>query len=414
MGSVRLKPGWTLVAFGDVVRRSTERSSNPEAAGVDRYVGLEHLDPGELAIRRWGDVGGGTTFTSVFRPGHVLFGKRRAYLRKVAVPDFSGVCSGDIYVLESRDKDYLLPQLLPFICQTDAFFEHAIGTSAGSLSPRTNWQNLATYEFALPPLDEQRRLAMLLATVEVCRESLRRALDHLQTVEHAFLWRAFGEYGSCPRDATLVRLSDAAEVRQGLAKGRRADAATTTRPYLRVANVEDGRLNLREVKEIVVRRSDVDRYTLRRGDVLMTEGGDLDKLGRGTVWQDEVPGCLHQNHVFAVRTDSSRLDPQYLAAIARSHYGRSFFLLHAKRTSNLASVNKGEVSSLGLPMRPLAVQRAWLSDYQLFTTSAVAIRTRRAVLLMMKEVLLRDLTPLDEAARPAQSWSPAQHGGSDI
>ena len=146
----------------------------------------------------------------------------------------------------------------------------------------------------------------------------------------------------------------------------------------------------------------------------MTEGGDLDKLGRGTVWQDEVPGCLHQNHVFAVRTNSSRLDPQYLAAIARSHYGRSFFLLHAKRTSNLASVNKGEVSSFVLPLRPRAVQRAWLSDYQLFTTTAVAMRTRRAVLLKMKEVLLRDLTPLDDAARPAQPWSPAQPGGSGI
>ena len=98
MGSGTLKPGWTRVAFGDVVRLSTERSSNPAAAGFDRYVGLEHLDPGELRIQRWGGVAAGTTFTSVFRPGQVLFGKRRAYLRKVAVPDFSGVCSGDIYV----------------------------------------------------------------------------------------------------------------------------------------------------------------------------------------------------------------------------------------------------------------------------------------------------------------------------
>ena len=290
--------------------------------------------------------------------------------------------------------------------QSDSFIRRAVAISVGSLSPTINWRTLASEEFALPPLDEQRRLATLLASVDVCRESLRGALDHLQAVEHAFLLRAFGEYGSCPRDATLVRLSDVAEVRQGLAKGRRADAATTTRPYLRVANVEDGRLNLREVKEIVVRRSDVDRYTLRRGDVLMTEGGDLDKnLGRGTVWQDEVPGCLHQNHVFAVRTDSSRLDPQYLAAIARSHYGRSFFLLHAKRTSNLASVNKGEVSSFGLPMRPWAVQRAWLSDYRLFTTTAVAMRTRREVLFRMKGVLLCGLTPLNGVTRTAQRWS---------
>ena len=101
----------------------------------------------------------GTTFTSIFRPRQVLFGKRRPYLRKVAVADFSGVCSGDIYVLESKNGKYLLPEILPFICQTDAFFEHAISTSAGSLSPRTNWQSLATYEFALPPLREQRQIA---------------------------------------------------------------------------------------------------------------------------------------------------------------------------------------------------------------------------------------------------------------
>ena len=157
-----MKPGWTRVAFGDVVRLNTERAPDPEAAGFTRYVGLEHIDPGDLTIRRWGRVSDGTTFTNVFRPGQVLFGKRRAYLRKVAVPDFGGVCSGDIYVLESKDDRYLLSDLLPFVCQTDAFFEHAVGTSAGSLSPRTNWRSLADYEFALPSLAEQRRIASLL------------------------------------------------------------------------------------------------------------------------------------------------------------------------------------------------------------------------------------------------------------
>ena len=162
MTSGTLKPGWTRVAFGDVVRLCTERTSDPAAEGFARYVGLEHLDPGNLALRRYGDVANGTTFTTVFRPGQVLFGKRRAYQRKVAVPDFTGVCSGDIYVLESSNDRRLLPELLPFVCQTDSFFDHAIGTSAGSLSPRTNWRSLAAYEFALPPLDEQSRLAIVL------------------------------------------------------------------------------------------------------------------------------------------------------------------------------------------------------------------------------------------------------------
>jgi len=166
------RAGWTTVAFGDVVRLVTERSSEPEAAGFERFVGLEHIEPGDLRIRRWGDVADGTTFTSVFRPGQVLFGKRRAYQRKVAVADFSGVCSGDIYVLEPNGKQ-LLPELLPFICQTDAFFEHAVGTSAGSLSPRTNWTSLSGYEFALPPIEEQRRMVVGLVAAQRLGEYLR-------------------------------------------------------------------------------------------------------------------------------------------------------------------------------------------------------------------------------------------------
>jgi type I restriction enzyme S subunit len=136
-----LMPGWRRVKFGDVVRLSKARSQDPLTDGFDRYVGLEHLEPGDLRIRNWGNVSDGVTFTNVFQPGQVLFGKRRAYQRKVAVADFAGVCSGDIYVLETKDAQVLLPKLLPFICQTDAFFDHAVGTSAGSLSPRTNWSS---------------------------------------------------------------------------------------------------------------------------------------------------------------------------------------------------------------------------------------------------------------------------------
>lgn len=154
------------VKFGDVVRLSKARSQDPLADGIERYVGLEHLEPGDLRIRSWGSVADGVTFTSVFQPGQVLFGKRRAYQRKVAVADFSGVCSGDIYVVETKDAQVLLPELLPFICQTDAFFDHAVGTSAGSLSPRTNWTSLASYEFSLPSPEDQEALVQSFHAVE--------------------------------------------------------------------------------------------------------------------------------------------------------------------------------------------------------------------------------------------------------
>jgi type I restriction enzyme S subunit len=172
-----LKPGWRLVKFGDVVRLSNARSQCPLTDGFERYVGLEHLEPGDLRIRSWGNVAEGVTFTSVFQPGQVLFGKRRAYQRKVAVADFAGVCSGDIYVLEIRDAQVLLPALLPFICQTSAFFDHAVGTSAGSLSPRTNWTSLADFEFALPPIDEQKRIVGAIDSALQCEIAYEQARD---------------------------------------------------------------------------------------------------------------------------------------------------------------------------------------------------------------------------------------------
>ena len=162
------KAGWTRVAFGEVVRLSKARVADPEAAGIERFVGLEHIEPGDLRIRLWGDVADGTTFTTLFKSGQILFGKRRAYQRKVAVADFEGVCSGDIYVLEPANER-LMPELLPFLCQTDAFFDHAVGTSAGSLSPRTNWTSLASFEFLLPPIQEQARFVEVSSAASALR-----------------------------------------------------------------------------------------------------------------------------------------------------------------------------------------------------------------------------------------------------
>jgi type I restriction enzyme S subunit len=193
MSKKTLKPGWRQVKFGDVVRLAKARSQDPLASGIERYVGLEHLEPGDLRIQNWGNVADGVTFTNVFQPGQVLFGKRRAYQRKVAVADFSGVCSGDIYVLEAKDAQILLPDLLPFICQSDAFFDHAVGTSAGSLSPRTNWTSLADFEFGLPPMDEQKSLVELLRTATDVSQAQEHAINVAEGLLQSFKNGAIGD-----------------------------------------------------------------------------------------------------------------------------------------------------------------------------------------------------------------------------
>jgi type I restriction enzyme M protein len=157
------RTGWTPVRFGDVVENVNETESDPMAAGIERYIGLEHLEPGSLHIRTWGDVAEGTTFTRRCRPGQLLFGKRRAYQRKVAVAEFDAVVSGDIYVFSPKNER-LLAGLLPFLCLSERFFQYAVETSAGSLSPRTNWSSLSAFKFDLPTIDQQTRIAGMLSS----------------------------------------------------------------------------------------------------------------------------------------------------------------------------------------------------------------------------------------------------------
>lgn len=189
-----LKPGWKWVKFGDVVHLNNERIADPKTAGIERYVGLEHITPEDLRIRDWGLVADGTTFTNCFKPDQVLFGKRRAYQRKVAVADFAGVCSSDIYVFEPKDTSVLLPELLPYICQSEGFYEYAIKTSAGSLSPRTNWNHLRKYEFALPPMEKQQIIVNILDTLsEIQQHSYQSLLEKIQCLEESLFIHFFGE-----------------------------------------------------------------------------------------------------------------------------------------------------------------------------------------------------------------------------
>lgn len=278
---------WRRVKFGDVVRLSNARSQDPLADGFERYVGLEHLEPGDLRIRSWGNVADGVTFTSVFQPGQVLFGKRRAYQRKVAVADFAGVCSGDIYVLETKDAQILLPELLPFICQTDAFFDHAVGTSAGSLSPRTNWTSLADFEFSLPPLDEQQRLVAILREIDAVAEAQQAALS-----TSALLLAATIRDVMKPR-AGFVRstLGDVADYVNGYAF-KPAEWSEDGIPIIRIQNLNGS-------SEFNYYSGDTtNRWFVEEGDLLFAWSGNRGTSFGPYVWT-KGRGLLNQ-HIFKV------------------------------------------------------------------------------------------------------------------
>jgi len=181
-------------------------------------------------------------------------------------------------------------------------------------------------------------------------------------------WKPYPTYKSTsvpgleqlPAHWKMLRLKLIAEVRGGVAKGKDLSGMETVKvPYLRVANVQDGYLDLTEVEEIEIPTKEVDRYLLKAGDVLMNEGGDFDKLGRGHVWRGEVSPCIHQNHVFSVRPHS--VQSEWLNTVSGSSYAQFFFMCHAKQSTNLASISASNLAELPVVLPPEDEQRELLA-----------------------------------------------------
>ena len=128
-------------------------------------------------------------------------------------------------------------------------------------------------------------------------------------------------------------------------------------PYMRVANVQDGHFYLDEIKTIAVTQKEIEAYSLKFGDLLLTEGGDPDKLGRGSVWEDQIENCIHQNHIFRVRIkEKESINPYYLSALVSSTYGKSYFLRSAKQTTGIASINSTQLKSFPTVIPPINLQ----------------------------------------------------------
>lgn len=205
------KTNWTPVKFGEVVFEPKENAKDIYNEDIEHVVGLEHIDSENIHLTRSGKLEETTTFSKKFKKGDILFGRRRAYLKKAALASFDGICSGDITVF--RAKKNLLPELLPFIVNNEKFFDYAIKHSAGGLSPRVKFKDLANYEFLLPPKDQQAQLAELLWAMDEVIEREKEVLERLKNsystlVDNLFSKRTENwEYINLSKLASINKLS---------------------------------------------------------------------------------------------------------------------------------------------------------------------------------------------------------------
>ena len=242
-----------------------------------------------------------------------------------------------------------------------------------------SWHQFRSIPVNLPPLEEQRAIADYLDTetgrIDALITKKRRMIELLDEYDQSLVDDHF-EHATTDG---LARLGYLAEVRSGvtLSGTRSTTRDDVTVPYLRVANVQHDHLDLTEVKTVTVGRATAQRTALRSGDVLMTEGGDIDKLGRGTVWRGEINPCLHQNHVFAVRARTQDLLPDFLALVTRTSYARRYFEMTGVRSTNLASTNSSKVASFRIPFPDLSAQIKLVSSYR--NRRRVLQRSRKAI-----------------------------------
>ena len=220
-------------------------------------------------------------------------------------------------------------------------------------------------QIPVPTLDEQKcivsRIEELFSKLDNGVETLRKTKQQLAVYRQAVISAAFPEM----TEENTVRLDEIADISGGITKGRDLSKQETIHlPYLRVANVQNGYLDLSQMKTIELKTSEMEKYFLCAGDVLYTEGGDRDKLGRGTVWNDEIPNCVHQNHIFKARLDQTKANPRYVAYWSMSAFARNYFYNKGKQSVNLASINKTVLSALTLPLPRLTEQETVLREIE--------------------------------------------------
>lgn len=354
-----LPEGWKWKKLGEIATIEKNSIIPDQISGSNqKYIGLENIEKDTGRLINFTETAGNSIKSNkyIFTKEHILYGKLRPYLNKVFLPDFDGICSTDILTIKPI-KQKAIREFVAFAMRQPFFVNYANTRSSGANLPRINATKILECSIPVPPLETQQKIVAILEKAEETKK-LRAQADELtqKLLESVFL-EMFGDPVKNPKNFEVAKLKEVSQIVSGVTKGRKLVGKTTVFvPYLRVANVQDGYLDLNEVKEIEVLPSDVEKYALQEGDVLLTEGGDPDKLGRGAVWNGQVQTCIHQNHIFRVRVNREYLVPEYLSMLTGSTYGKRYFLKSAKQTTGIASINSTQLKNFPALIAPLDLQ----------------------------------------------------------
>jgi type I restriction enzyme S subunit len=387
--------GWQVVRLADAGRwlsGGTPSTSNDEfwggaipwisAASLKKF----RIDTSDRKITEAGAING----TRLVPQGTVLFVVRGMSLnnefrigvtaRQVA---FGQDCKA-IIPAEGIDSTFLAHAVK---VRSPAILRLVETTSHGT--GRLDTGRLGELELGIPPISEQRRIVDAIAAVSHDIDVLQRRIGKLDVIEGEMV-------ATCFRDLLNEKgewryLEEVADVAAGVTLGSEAlGDGSIELPYLRVANVLDGRIDTADLKTVRIFKTQMARFSLRPGDVLLTEGGDLDKLGRGAVWDGRIDPCLHQNHIFRVRCGPDMI-PEYLVLYVASAEGRRYFMRVGKQSTNLASINSTQVKRMPVPVPSAEDQKRLLAPVGAIRTRVQTLQAKADKLRIVRDALAEDL-----------------------
>lgn len=348
---------------------------------------------GELFLRSEKEKTGykGPLFAAL--PGDLIISKIRVGQGSFCIigDDLEQVAVSPEYPVYTLDTQRIDPGYLVLVLRTQEFLTQLVGAASGNTTKRRIRPSFfESLRIPLPPLSEQRAIVASYRATLGCAEELEREAEEIEAKAAEAFETALGFDPPKPLPARpvfvasfkdldrwshegilrttlhledkepkfpIVELGTVGKVSYGLQKSPANRPGTHPRPYLRVANVQRSRLDLAEIKMINVPDEDMPKYRLEDGDVLLCEGNSAELVGRGAIWRNEIPHCVHQNHVLRARMDTSKVIPEFVLSVINLSYGQAYFRSKAKHTTNLASINSKEVSRFPLPLPPLSEQQ---------------------------------------------------------
>ncbi len=359
MTEQQLPEGWQMVKFGDIAKHISKRVE-PSETDLEIYVGLEHLDPDSLKIKRHGvpsDVEGQKLLV---KKGQIIFGKRRAYQRKVAVADWDCICSAHAMVLEANPK-HVIPEFLPFFMQSDVFMNRAVAISEGSLSPTIKWKVLAEQKFLFPNLEQQPRLLTLLKRAERALRSSESIVKQLLETKTATAYslmlegnwyrELFGQdRASIPEGWKLLAVGDVLnDTQYGLSDSLEAHGSY---PVLRMMNITNGYVDPNDLKYLDWPKEEADKYILNYGDIVFNRTNSMEWVGRTGIF--ELDGdYLFASYLIRLVANEKKLTPYYLTQYLNLPLIQYRLKAYATPGVSQANINPGSLKSLPILVPPL-------------------------------------------------------------